>query len=246
MAGSPPIPAGIPCFDVVVSQGRVDGPHSNDVEWVFAPDKSRWVLKREMLGANSMLAEAIGYELSRMLGIKTPAPGLLCDQYGGFLWMTACLPHVKHWSPTDHAAIGNATDVGTMLTLDVVVGNNDRHAGNILLVPSGGAFTAYSIDFEDSWAGTPEDMIAHSGGGLPTLVAAFAPMLPINDLQKAMLDAAAFCRTWSRPQLAAKIQPWCNLFGETQSSAIVDGLVSRSQLATQLVRERILQIRKTQ
>jgi hypothetical protein len=113
MDGSAPIPPGIPCFDVVVSQGRVDGPHSNDVEWVFAPDRSRWVLKREMLGVNSMLAEAIGYELSGLLGVKTPAPGLLRDPFG-LLWMTACLPRVKHWSPTDHAFISNAADIGAM------------------------------------------------------------------------------------------------------------------------------------
>jgi hypothetical protein len=71
-------------------------------------------------------------------------------------------------------------------------------------------------------------------------------MLPIDVLEPAMLQAASICQTWGLPTVAAKVQPWCNLFKETESGAIVEGLVSRSQLAPQLVRERILQIRNTQ
>lgn len=245
MHGNGPIPPGIPCFPEIQSQGRVDGPHSNDVEWVFAPDGSRWVLKREMLGVNSLLAEAIGFELSPLLGIKTPQPGLLCDPSGP-LWMTTWLPHVKHWSLSDHGSVNNKADVGAMLTLDVIVGNNDRHAGNILLLPSSGTFTAYSIDLEDSWAGTPDDMVAHSDGGLPTLVANFAPMIPIDDLAPHMLQAATTCQTWAPAAIAAKIHPWCNFLREPRSSDIISGIVSRSRLAPQLVRAHIQQIRDTQ
>jgi hypothetical protein len=235
----------VPQLDRVHPYGRVEGPHSNEVEYVIDDDGNRWVLKRNMLGYNSILAEAVGLELSRLLGIQTPSAGLLVEP-GQHLWMTRYLPDVKHWSLDDRHLVKNLPDIGGMLVLDIVVGNEDRHAGNILLQAKDRTLTAFSIDMEQSWAGTPEDISERPVEELPKITRGFARLLPMAELEAHMLTAAQRCESWTEDVVGAVVQPWCNLLEERRGRAIINGLCVRAGRATQLTQQRVQQIRSLQ
>jgi hypothetical protein len=198
------------------------------------------------LGANDLLNEAIGFELATLLGVNSPQPALLSDG-PSYLWMTEFIAGALHWHPHVRHLVDNLDSVGAMLALDVVVGNSDRHGGNILLqAVASGRLTAYSIDMEQSWAGSPDDIKSRQPDELPNIPAGFARLIPLTELETPMLAAAGRCQSWTKTQLGAIIQPWCNILGESNGPAIVDGILLRSSRAVRLSQLRVEQIRRAQ
>lgn len=239
-------PEHVRCFERVALLDKISVPHSNNVHYAHDDDGGRWVVKCEMFGVNVLLAEAIGYELSKLLGIKSPQPALLASN-GEYLWMTEYLHGVMHWSPNERHLVENLDSVGAMLALDVVIGNNDRHAGNILLqATGGGSLVAYSIDHEDSWAGSPDGIRGQAPNALPNIRREFVPLVPMDDFETSMTDAATQCQSWTIDLLTERIQPWCNLLSELQGSAIISDVYSRSSRAVRLTELRVQQLRRQQ
>lgn len=115
---------------------RVEVPHTNDAVYCLSADGRRWIRKREEnMGWQELYAEAIGHLLARRLEIPVPnAAVCLNDEHRS--WLSECVPDVAHWHHSRVPFITNLESLGSMLTLDAIIGNSDRHARNILLQPS--------------------------------------------------------------------------------------------------------------
>lgn len=95
-------------------------------------------------------------------------------------WLSEYLPHVAHWAPARAQALTNPDDLGAIIALDAILGNWDRHARNLLLVPQPSAeqLRVYSIDIANAWIGTPADIAAR---GLESPgVEKLAPGIPVD------------------------------------------------------------------
>lgn len=139
--------------------------NGSDAYYAVDPAGGRWVAK-PTLGANQVVAEAIGWELSRALSV--PTPDAACVGPVPVTWLSSALPHVAHWDAADVFRITNMDDLGRMLALDVLIGNWDRHVGNILLTPDDGpGLKVYSIDVANAWVGDPSDLAEHSNEAPP-------------------------------------------------------------------------------
>ncbi len=86
------------------------------------------------MGTNGLLAEAVGWLLSRQLSIPTPDAAVgYPDDDNERCWLSQRLLHVTHWSPDIIPHLYNLEVLGRMVALDVLVLNEDRHIGNLLI-----------------------------------------------------------------------------------------------------------------
>lgn len=231
--------------DQVTSYGKVTSPNTNAVEYVVDDDAREWVLKREMEGFNSVLSEAIGYCLSRLVGVPTPEGGILLESKDMPLWMCRRVPDVTHWDVSHMHKVINLDQVGAMLALDAVIGNADRHAGNILLEPrADGTFFAHSIDVEQSWLLAPEDLCDESGprSDLAPVHRQTRWLFPMVALSAHMTEAAKAMESVSAQSIRGAVGYASGLLRDARTDSFTGPLHARFQIAQQLVNQRIKQI----
>ena len=156
-------------------------PGTHNSRPVYATDDAarRWVWKKEMR-ADDVLAEALGWLLSRALGVPTPDAATV-GMRGSASWATELIDAPLHWGQLRGAVLVNPDAVGAMIGLDVLLGNPDRHASNILCVPQPSAdeLFAYSIDLAASWAGDPKGFDAKALD-VPTVDLVIPPEIPVD------------------------------------------------------------------
>jgi hypothetical protein len=137
-------------------RGRVPVEHNNEAHYALSADRRSWVVKRASLsGPGEILAEAVGHQLAPLLGIPVPT-GAWGELDGDLHWFSERRPFVSHYHPAHLANVTPLTDFGRVIVLDVLLINEDRHAGNVLLVHGGdGALTPCFIDFGSAIVGQP-------------------------------------------------------------------------------------------
>lgn len=175
----------------MVDVGRVTIRNSSEARYAIADDGTKWVKK--FLGANELLAEALGTLLAMDLGVPTAHGGYWIDGSGERWWLSKVVEPVLHWKPAFAERLAEPSELGALLALDALIGNRDRHSGNILLRPSPNEtdLRVYSIDVADSWIGTPFDL-EHAGLDVPPVdnVARGIPVGIVADGARACAERA--------------------------------------------------------
>lgn len=229
------IPSRIPWITGVTNLDAV--PVANGSDAVYAVDSGggRWVRKM-LVGANDILAEAIGLLFSWHLGIPTP-DGAVCNEGGDMTWLSKFLVHTTHWSPSRAHLLDNPDDLGAILALDALIGNWDRHAGNLLLL-SGvtiDQLSVFSIDVANAWVGTPSD-IAKRGAESPS-VERLAPGIPVDMVRDGATAAAEETKRMSPELITSFCREACLLAGSSEHDVLADALRKRCALAPHIVHE---------
>jgi hypothetical protein len=237
-------------MDLLVGQiERVEGlidfgpvPVMTASEPSYAMDASgrKWVRKSVLHTVHEpLLAEALGWLLGRALNVRTP-DGAIGGQGDGLSWLSLLVPGVTHWDPSNIHFIKNAKELGRMLVLDVLILNEDRHEGNILLQPDPDQHNllAWAIDTGGAIIGFP-DSFAQAGMALPS-VAKLARGIPV-ELVAAEARATALRATALSPYLLRRyVDEACQIAGEPKAGILLEALSARMAGASDLT-EKYLQ-----
>lgn len=122
--------------------------------YVVVDAETRVWFAKAMRG-NAILAEAVWHGLASKVGSAQPQCAL--GRLGGErVWLSRAVADAVHWQPTNVDGIANAPALAAGLTVDGLLGNEDRHEENVLLAPGPAAqFVAYLIDAEGCAATHP-------------------------------------------------------------------------------------------
>ena len=226
----------IPRIPAVVRLHRVPVPHTNEATYVLDGSGRRWVAKREAdMGCEALLAEALTWLLARRIGVPVP-DAAFCDDPAERAWLSAWLPHAKHWSAGLAGPIRNPQEAAAILALDAVVFNEARHGGNLLLVPDedGGA-QVVAIDADEARIGHPADLA--DAGLVPPQPYILARGFPPADWRAHALEAAEQLVVLPEAELAAMVTEACEVAQEPAQAGVLTVLVSRCRAAVSLTEQ---------
>jgi hypothetical protein len=238
-------PETIPRAKSLSTLGPVVGPHSNEATYVADEDGTRWVAKsEEQMGCNGMLAEAISWLLAKRLGAPVPDAKIWL---GGAnpVWMSRWVPDLaSHWDEALVPKISNIAALGPAIVVDMLVGNADRHARNILLqgslVPE--HLLLWAIDFDDALIGHPGDF-TFDPEHIPS-VGNLARGLPVDMFEKAARHAADEAKALAGPVIVKLVQEACTIAREENARGVADVLLVRAAKADEFLEKYLEQIRK--
>lgn len=213
--------------------GRVPVPHTNEAVYALDAAGRRWVAKREAnMGCEAMLAEAVTWLLARRIGAPVPDAAFVDDD-GGRSWLSAWVPHAKHWSVATAGVIGNAPEAAAILALDAVVLNEARHAGNVLVVPDGnGGSHVVAIDGDEALIGHPRELALRGLKSPDPRI--LAPGFPPPGWRTNALAAAARCAALSRKDIFADASEACRVAREPAVDLLTRILIERCANAVAL------------
>lgn len=198
-------------------------------------DNRDWLLKLdEDSGPQEIVAEAVCWLLGREFGVKLPNAAIFANgsRRG---WMSELVPAIQNWSPEFRDQIINLDEVGRMLALDAIVGNPDRHGGNILVefqpdeahiqlwaIDHGNAVIADSIQFRQLGLGAP---MPHCD----------TPNLPYEVLCMPAMSAANEMRVCDGSLLRKyTLEAWACI-DKMPPAGVVDLLIERCKVAPEIV-----------
>jgi hypothetical protein len=141
---------------------------------------------------------------------------------------------VTHWDPSNIHFIKNAKELGRMLALDVIILNEDRHEGNILLQPDPDQHNllAWAIDAGGALVGFPESF-AQAKMALPS-IAKLARGIPV-ELVGDEARATALRATGLSPYLLKRfVSEACDIAGEPKAGILLEALSARIERAEEL------------
>jgi hypothetical protein len=208
--------------------------NSSSARFSRSTDGRTWIRKREMeTGYEAVLAEALGWMLANAL--KVPAPqAAISGQLGDLSWLSEEVPWVNQWHKDRVHYIQNLDDLGRMLTLDAIIHNHDRHAGNILLEPrpTDLELMTWTIDVGDCLLGHPQDL-SDADLDLPS-VKNVARGLPVERLREGALAAAEEAELVTKGLLKNMIDEACSLVREPLADVLLDAVWHRMRHARAL------------
>ncbi len=226
----------IPRLLGMLPKDRVPGNFRTTVSYAFDAAGGRWVLKQD-LRRDQLLAEALGWLLSRHLGVPTPDAGVVGtgDQMA---WASRFVDDALQWSPTRANVVSNVDGLGAMIAFDALIANPDRHSENILCVPQESADQVFvhSIDLEGAWAGDPA-IIDGAGLDVPEVSLTQPAYIPVDLIDSSARELAARAERLDNATLAVYVKEACALAGEPDHQILQRALQRRLSAATQLVRD---------
>ncbi len=196
-------------------------------------DGRSWLLKSSMRSPE-ILAESLGWLLSRRLNVPTP-DGAVTTHSGKPAWLSAYIGQIDYWDAKKMSAIHNITEIGSMLALDALLYNEDRHHKNILLEPDPDEYRvkAWSIDLADAEIGRPEG-IKRVALDLPRAVY-IARGIPLDVTRDQALVTADLAAQLNPKDLREDVVEACGLASEAKVDVLYDALLRRFQNARTLV-----------
>jgi hypothetical protein len=216
-------------------------PNGCDATYALCPSQRRWVWKATT-GANDVLAEALGWLLSREIGVPTPNAASTRFE-GEQTWLSEVVPLAHHWSPPRFTQLSQPDHLGAMLALDAIIGNTDRHAGNVLCVDGANGIDVYSIDVAASWVGTPGD-IATRGMDTPGIEKLIRG-IHVEVIRAGAIDAANRAAGIDRAKLGEFVREACGLARDLQVKLLTDTMVTRCAAAVQLTEKHLKNIERS-
>jgi hypothetical protein len=219
-------------------------PVPNACDAVYATDGSRRWVRKPLMGANGLLAEALGLMLGREL--RAPIPeGAVTGPPDDFVWLSEVLPNIQHWDSHSVNFVINYPEVGRLMALDALLLNDDRHAGNLVLQATAkNEFErrAWGIDMGNAVAGVPTDF-AKAGLATPS-IAKLVDRLPVTPLQEGALLAAVQAQELSPYVVTSMVREACELAREPRENEelLLAALLRRLARAPDLVEEYLLKI----
>lgn len=225
----------IPRIPAVVRLHRVPVPHTNEATYVLDGVGRRWVAKREAdMGCEALLAEALTWLLARRVGVTVP-DAAFCDDPKERAWLSAWLPHAKHWSAGLPGPVRNVAEAAAILALDAVVCNEARHGGNILVVPDAGGASVVAIDADEARIGHPADLAA--AGLVPPQPYILARGFPPAPWRSEALAAAERFAALPDEELMEMVTEACDVAREPAVSAVAAVLLDRCRAAISLTEQ---------
>lgn len=219
--------------ELASEHGLVPGPHSGDVTYVIDGKGRMWV-RKSMLGVNCVLAEALGFLISRELCVPVPNGAVYISDVE-LDWLSEYIDSVMHWSSTSIQEISNPDELGGIIALDAIIGNSDRHAGNLLIRPGeeAGELHVISIDLADAWIGTAEDL-EFNGVAIPS-VRNLAPGIDVEVIRAGAIACAKRANTLGDASLRACVAAACEITNEQKYDRLLAALQYRCEHARDIV-----------
>ncbi len=229
-------------------------PHTGQAFWARDPlTQQQWVCKTaELAGADTLIAEIIGWYLGRSIGAPLPNAALLLTDPDGLspAWLTETIPNAQHWSDAYLGILDNPEELGAILALDAILLNADRHERNLLLQESNGSWKVWCIDLGGAYCGSPPSFSQYD---LETPDLSHHVRLTLPDKYKIDpriiegAQQAAQRATWL-PDDNAMFQRWaeeaCVVVGSTQASSLLRGLRHRCRHALEITRRHLQALQK--
>ena len=114
-----------------------------------------WVAKR--CSGGDVVAESSAWLLAQELGVPVVSDVRVAAGEDGLWWLGSFIPNAQHFTAS-HAFIG-AESLGAVFALDALLGNEDRHARNLLVAHRAARRSIVAIDFAGSWCGRPTSFL---------------------------------------------------------------------------------------
>lgn len=198
----------------------------------------RWIRKtRAQIHKRGLIAEAIGWLFCERLGLPIPDIAIyLPGEYTQDCWLSEQIRLVEHWSPT-RTPVQNLGDMGGILAVDAVLGNADRHEGNILLQPQviegEESWKLWAIDFEISAVGDGE-RFRELGSRVPE-VSSLPQSLPFESLYKPALEVAQEIASFEEQFITSTVEAAWTLFDGSDGELLQSLLYQRCEEAVSLI-----------
>ena len=212
--------------------------NSNEARFVDDCDGETWVRKRELeSGPNPMIAEAIGWLLARELDVPSPDAAWAEDAVDGVVWLSKFVPCI-HWEPSHADRLADAAELGSILALDCILLNEDRHSRNVLVIPDAAdtlMLRVKQIDTGTSWVAWPSS--DHRRDDTPALDR-LLPNVPVDACRPGAEATAERAGGMTRDRIDAIVQAALALFPDRREDApvISELLFHRCRGAENLVR----------
>ena len=214
----------------------VSVPNKSGAMYALATGR-KWIRKTKLSTSEfDMLAEALGWLLSRKLDL--PIPNLAAyvpGEYEKDCWLSELIQNAGHWS-ADKTPIQNLKDMGGFLTLDALLMNADRHEGNILLEPrvENGEETwhLWGIDFGNATIGRINEFVSIRSDLPDTKV--LPRDLPFEILEGPALQAAEEIKTWPASFINKSVHEACQVAGYERAGELAEVLEIRCNEAVSL------------
>ncbi len=195
-----------------------------------------WISKGgDSVGWNDIFAETVSWLLGRRLGVRTPDAAVHVDAAGRPFWLSRRVRFYKHWSAGNDERVVNLGELARMLVLDALVGEIDRHAGNLILepTPDGKGLTAWAIDSGNALIGQPSDFEAL--GLDPPDPKNHAKGVPIDALAVAAQEAAIEAEALGDDEIKGFVYEAVTIASGPDGSNICEALRARCRGARLLV-----------
>jgi hypothetical protein len=198
-------------------------------------DNRDWLLKLdEDSGPQEIIGEAFCWLFGREFGVKIPEAAIYANgaRRG---WVSELVPAIQNWSPEFRDQIINLDEVGKMLALDAIVGNPDRHGGNVLVdfqpdeahvqlwaIDHGYAMVADAVQFRQLGLDAPEP---HRD----------SPNLPYEVLRAPAMAAAQAMSVCNGSLLTRYVAEAWACVDRAPPSSIAELLIKRCKVAADIV-----------
>jgi hypothetical protein len=227
----------------VVDLGGVPVPHTGQVVYALDPKGRRWVRKyEENTGFQEFLSEALGWLLAKRIGASVPDAALTTVPEKRS-WLSRCIEPAVHWDATCIDRIDNVADLGAMLVLDVLILNEDRHQGNVLLQATGveSKMQAWAIDHGAALIGWSGDFSARKAD-IPS-TGNLLKGLQVDLLEAHAIDSAEKVTQLPKSEILAIVGEACAIVQESDVERIADVLSQRCLSAPTLIKRYLKAIR---
>lgn len=138
----------------------------NETTIVIDGNERIWVQKwSEDNNSALIFNESIAWHLGQRMGVLMPTCAV--DTSGASpRWLSELVDDAQRWSSANAVYASNPESLGAMLALDVLILNEDRHAGNILMQADGSPINlrCWAIDHDGAMVADParfESQIEH-------------------------------------------------------------------------------------
>lgn len=217
----------------IARHSRVEGDYGSDPHWAVTADGAVWVHKRrDDLLQNGMIAEALAWMLGRELSAPIPDAAVVVVDHPEVGWLSRQVKCVTNWNPDCVDLVENLDQIGSVIALEAVLCETDRHNGNFLLEVTGSAsLRLWAVDFALARIRVPDQLLANLDA-LPHIFAQGHPKvhlvgLPIDRVAKTALECAEVLRSVSPSAIREMVNEACAVSGATELRAPLEECLSQ-------------------
>jgi hypothetical protein len=218
---------------------QVPVPCSSRVVFVLDSLGRRWVQKD--VTAFGLLGESLGWRLSGLLNVPTPEAGVASSRNDR--WLLRAIEPAQAWNLTRAQNLRSSDTLGAIIGFDAIIGNEERHAENILFTPvpgPGSLLDVFSIDLEASWLGSPNILRVKDVDvpGLGVLI----EDIPYDLVRDGARALASRAETIDQEQLADAVREACQVSLVDDGEAILRCVLRRCHSAGNIVGQYLAQL----
>lgn len=214
--------------------GEVPVACASEVRYALTSDGLRWVAKR--CNRSDIIAESVGWLFARELKVPTVQRALVVKHHGDLWWLGEMIEPAMHWDESRSQTITNPDQLGRIIGLDCLLGNEDRHEKNILVRFVGADICeAIAIDYAGCWTGTPSKL--QDRGMQAPASATLATGIPRTMVTPGALALGDAAERLSAEWITGAAFEACRVGGCSGAEALGEALTSRCAGATNIIEE---------